>query len=155
MNHRVSYKAVPSTRLLLSSPGFARQRTNRTLLMSTTNNYSPVTPRLTNSVAPRATSALAVLYFFLLLSVLASTAGAVTSNGTGGGLWSNPATWSGGVVPAGGDPVIIANGDTVTIDTAVPAAGSLASLTVGQGASGTLTFDGVAARAVSVSGNVV
>src|SRR5438477_325531 len=69
------------------------------------------------------------LFCSLLLSMIASTANAavITSNGTGGGAWSNPATWTGGTVPAAGDDVIIADGDTVTIDTNVPASGSLSS----------------------------
>src|SRR5437762_1762236 len=86
----------------------------------------------------------------------ASTANAtaITSNGTGGGAWSAPATWAGGTVPAAGDDVTIADGDTVTIDTNVPASGSLSSLIVGQGASGALTFDASGGRSVSVTGNV-
>lgn len=50
--------------------------------------------------------------------VLASSAGAaeVTSNGTGGGAWSAPATWRGGVVPKGEDEVTVRKGDTVVFD---------------------------------------
>ena len=90
---------------------------------------------------------------FCAAMVSTPTAGAtITSTGTGGN-WSSTATWVGGVVPASGDDVVIADGATVTIDTAVPSTGSLASLTVGQGTSGTLTFDSTA-RTVSVSGSV-
>ena len=40
-----------------------------------------------------------------------------TSNGTGGGSWRTPATWTAGSgYPQTGDSVIIVNGDTVTID---------------------------------------
>lgn len=40
----------------------------------------------------------------------------ITSNGTGGGLWSAGATWAGGSVPVDNDAVVIASGDTVTFD---------------------------------------
>jgi hypothetical protein len=41
---------------------------------------------------------------------------AITSNGTGGGLWSLGATWVGGVAPASGDTVTVAATDTITFD---------------------------------------
>jgi len=41
----------------------------------------------------------------------------ITSNGIGGGNWSDPASWAGGVVPGEGDTVQIVSGDTITIDT--------------------------------------
>lgn len=40
----------------------------------------------------------------------------ITSNGTGGGLWSAGATWVGGVAPVDADTVVIAAGDTVTFN---------------------------------------
>lgn len=76
----------------------------------------------------------------------------VTSTGTGGN-WSATGTWVGGVVPVSGDNVIIADGATVTINTTVPASGSLASLTIGQGTSGTLIFDATP-RTITISGDV-
>jgi hypothetical protein len=76
-------------------------------------------------------------------------AGTITSTATGG-KWSATATWVGGVVHGANDDVIIANGATVTIDVNV----TVASVTVGQGTSGVLTFDNVASRMVTVAGNV-
>ncbi len=58
------------------------------------------------------TNALACL---LLLSSVCHAA-TVTSNGAGGGEWSEPGTWAEGVVPGDGDTVIIAADDVVTFD---------------------------------------
>jgi parallel beta-helix repeat protein len=40
----------------------------------------------------------------------------VTTNGTGGGLWSDPATWRTKTVPTAGDSAVIASGDAVAFD---------------------------------------
>ena len=53
----------------------------------------------------------------------------ITSNGTGGGLWSATSTWAGGVVPGDGDLAVVAVGDTVTGDQDV----TLGSNSVGLG----------------------
>ena len=76
-------------------------------------------------------------------------AGTITSTATGG-KWSATTTWAGGAVPGASDDVVIANGATVTIDANV----TVASITVGQGTGGILTFDNAAIRVVTVSGNV-
>jgi hypothetical protein len=68
---------------------------------------------------------------------------------TASGSWSTM-VWSEPGSPGATDNVIIADGHTVTIDQNV----SVASITVGHGTSGTLTFDGVAAWGVAVTGNV-
>jgi len=41
---------------------------------------------------------------------------AISSNGTGGGLWGSGSSWAGGFVPVEGDTVTIVGGDTITID---------------------------------------
>jgi hypothetical protein len=79
----------------------------------------------------------------------ALSAATITSTGTGGN-WSATTTWVGGVVPGATDDVIIANGATVTINGDI----TVASITVGQGVSGILTFDVVAIRKVTVTGNI-
>src|SRR5205823_6589749 len=45
-----------------------------------------------------------------------SAAAEVTSNGTGGGAWSDPATWRGNAVPGSGDDAVIARDDAVVFD---------------------------------------
>ena len=92
-----------------------------------------------------------ILAAMMLFSVLpAASAASITSNGTGGGNWSSTATWAGGVVPTSADDVTIADGDTVTIDTAANAN----TLVVGQGSSGVLQFESATARTLTVGGNV-
>ncbi|MFY7666208.1 beta strand repeat-containing protein, partial [Flavobacterium sp.] len=81
---------------------------------------------------------------------LASRApGSFVSTATGGN-WSSAATWVGGVVPASVDNATIADGATVTIDIAGL---SVNNLTVGQGASGILTY-AATPTAFTVAGNL-
>lgn len=83
----------------------------------------------------------------VLLCSLTVSAATKTSTTTGG-AWNATGTWVGGVLPVAGDDVIIADGATVTVPAAV---GSIASLTVGQGASGILSFNN-AAGTITVTG---
>jgi len=88
----------------------------------------------------------------LLCSMMAAsfaTAGTITSTAAGGN-WTAGATWVGGAAPGAADDVVVANGATVVINANV----TVASITVGQGASGTLTFDNAAIRSVVVTGNI-
>jgi len=55
----------------------------------------------------------------------------ITSNGTGGGDWSNGATWIGGVVPGAGDRAVIQAGDVVYID---------GNITIGDGSTSTSVY---------------
>jgi hypothetical protein len=96
-----------------------------------------------------------ILFLFIaLVVVMSATAwGQTTFTSTvTGGNWNAGATWVGGTAPSSAtDIIIIADGATVTIN-ATPI--TVASITVGQGISGILKFDGVAARAVTVSGDI-
>jgi hypothetical protein len=95
---------------------------------------------------------LSTLLLVALCSIMmapALSAATITSTGTGGN-WNATATWVGGVVPGAADDVVIANGATVAINADV----AIASLTVGQGVSGMLTFDFAAVRKVTVTGNI-
>ena len=91
-----------------------------------------------------------LLVAMLVVAMSSFVFAATITSTANGGKWSATATWVGGVVPGASDDVVIANGATVTIDANV----TIASITVGQGTSGTLTFDNVAKRIVTVSGNV-
>jgi hypothetical protein len=54
-----------------------------------------------------------LLILFLLLVLGSSQAQTIYSNGTGGGLWSDPSTWQGSSVPTVNDDVFIAGTDSV------------------------------------------
>lgn len=95
---------------------------------------------------------------------------------TATGNWSDGSTWVGGIAPTIYDNVIIANGNTVTIDATGQGANNL---TIGQGVSGVLdygatpssfaitgnltvgagaffnVFNGTTGKSVSVAGNIV
>lgn len=61
-----------------------------------------------------------------------------TSNGSGGGNWADPGTWDATGVPDAGEDVVIAAGDTVTLNVSYDV-GARRSITVGAGA--TLAID--------------
>jgi Right handed beta helix region len=62
------------------------------------------------------------LTFFVIFCVCcghsssAARAGEITTNGTGGGNWNEPATWRGGAVPKPDEEVTIRKGDAVLFD---------------------------------------
>ena len=72
---------------------------------------------------------------------------------TGTGNWSDAGMWTGcnSSTPQSGDTVTIKDNHTVTLDTSP----TIASLTIGEGASGVLIFDSIAVRTLTVSGNVI
>lgn len=86
---------------------------------------------------------------YTLNVTVAPPASNIVSTGTGG-LWSDPATWAGGSVPLNIDNVTIADGATVTIDVLA----AVNNLNIGQGASGTLTFNSTTANTLTVTGNL-
>lgn len=76
--------------------------------------------------------------------------GTITSNGSGGGLWSATSTWASGTIPSLGDNVIIQNGDNITIDVNANAN----NLTVGGGTSGAVVFEPATARTLTLGSNL-
>jgi len=85
------------------------------------------------------------------LIVMGSVVSAQTIKSAGvNGMWGDPTTWLGGVVPSANSDVVIANGDTVTINVNV----TVKSLTVGEGTSGILNFPKEAEFTVTVNGDV-
>lgn len=64
-----------------------------------------------NSMARRRRSRKSKVLSFCFLSFclfnVGMPAGAIRSNGIGGGRWSEPATWEGGKVPSGGSVVVL------------------------------------------------
>jgi hypothetical protein len=53
---------------------------------------------------------------FVLMAAASAHAGEISTNGIGGGPWSDPATWRGKVVPTAADDVFIQKLDIVTFD---------------------------------------
>jgi len=48
-----------------------------------------------------------------------SLAATITSNGTGGGAWTDGASWQGGVAPVSGDNVVIATSDVISVSSPI------------------------------------
>jgi len=89
--------------------------------------------------------------YLIFLFVPAIAFCACQSNGTGGGQWSAPSTWSGcsgGGVPGPTDDPTIITPDSVTIDTSIV----VNSLTVKT--TGSLIFDGAAPRSITTASGI-
>ncbi|WP_396217110.1 beta strand repeat-containing protein, partial [Flavobacterium sp.] len=132
--------------------------TNATLVTNKTASVRVVTGSATASYNP-GTLTLGATYYWMVVPT--STAGGPTScpvfsftvvapatftTTAGGGLWSNAATWVGGVVPPAGNDVSIPAGSIVTVDQVT----SYKNLTV----SGTLQW-AATTRIMTLSGNLV
>jgi hypothetical protein len=79
----------------------------------------------------------------ILLVPFGAAFGQITTNGTGGGDWSNTSTWAGGVVPDGSGTITIAAGDSVVYDVPVTITGTLVKSSGRPdniGVSGSVTF---------------
>lgn len=87
---------------------------------------------------------LSLLILFPLINYAQITSAGVKGN------WSNTATWVGGKVPTANDDVVIAVGDTVTLDKDAPTV-SVKNLTI----KGTLQFNKEVAVAVTVNGDLL
>ena len=91
-----------------------------------------------------------LLVLALCICTMTLTAGTVKSAGVKG-KWSVGATWVGGVMPGPADLVVIADADTVTIDTTT----TIAGLTVGEGLSGTCQFTKTNSVMLTINGNLL
>jgi len=56
-----------------------------------------------------------ILFLTPILFLSLTGVGQVTSNGTGGGAWSDPSSWASGSVPASSDNVEVVSGDIITV----------------------------------------
>ena len=138
--------------------------TNQTLVANHDPSVKVSSNQATTTFTPSPTLNLSTTYYWSVVpknSVGDATGCAVNSFVTTvpgdktstalGGLWSNPQTWVGGVVPVIYDNVTIADGAIVTIDAALPT--QFNNLTIGQGASGILQW-GSTSYSLTVGGNL-
>lgn len=162
----LSFTAISLIAMTLNWTDNATNETAYAIYRSTDGiNYSYVNQVAANSVNSVQTGLFAgTTYYWQVFAVsegglslaLSGTqttiaAGNITSNGTGGGLWSNPATWVGNIVPTGNDMVTIQDGDIVVIDMDA----SAYSLSIGEGISGTLEFEPTTARTLTAVTDVI
>ncbi len=93
---------------------------------------------------------LAATLVMLHVCSLSALAGDIKSSGVKGN-WSSPSTWVGGALPTATDNVIIADGDSVTLDKGPLV---IAGLAIGEGAAARLRFSTTESVKLTVNGNV-
>jgi len=88
----------------------------------------------------------------LVALMFAWSASAINSNGTGGGDWSAPTTWQGGVVPTTSSQAVIQSGDTVIVSDSEAFNSMSVNGILTINSTGTLTMSGTGV--VSVNGTI-
>jgi hypothetical protein len=160
----LSFSGVSQTSMTLNWSNWATNEVGYVIYNSTDGiNYSFVSQTAANAVNASVTGLLSSTTYFWRL--YAATEGGINANPIQGtqatlvgankisnnsGNWSNAAIWTPVGVPNTGDNVTIADGHLVTLDIN----GGCNSLTIGQGVSGTLRFDGTA-KTFTVNSNIV
>ncbi len=123
----------------------AAEFNNRTSTTSWTTTTAGTANNATMTISPTVSIPSGLTYTFT-----PPAAGPITSAASG--LWSSPATWTGGIIPHYLSDVVIADGHIVTFD--VPTS-FIPSLTVGQAGTGaSLRFNAAATRVLTVTGNI-
>ena len=122
-----------------------------TTTIGTGNTYSSVQTSLIPGITYyyRIASVYDVESSFLIGTQATLPPGSITSIASGN--WSQTTTWSSGTIPTATDNVIIADGHTVNIDLVAP---TCLDLTIGQGASGVLTFTSTLVATLTVNGSI-
>ena len=107
-------KLVPR-RPLRGNDGEERHRMVQPLVLTATGNEAAMRQAPSASPTTRRLRGYLLLFLFCTCPAMALAAD-VHSNGTGGGAWSDAATWRTKTVPAADDSVVIAAGDAVEFD---------------------------------------
>ena len=78
---------------------------------------------------------------------------AITSNGTGGGVWSAGASWTGGVAPGEGDTCQIRSGDTIVLNSTITVGADSATPACDVLAGGFLTWNNASTITFTLKGD--
>ncbi len=159
----LTFSGITQTGMTLNWTNWASNEVGYVIYNSTDGiNYDFVVQTAVNATSSGVTGLLpSTTYFWKLYAVTEgslsaaingtqATLAAGNKTSTTSGNWGTATTWTPNGVPTAADNVIIANGHTVSI----VANAVCNNLTVGQGASGILQFNGGTARTLSVNANV-